>query len=42
MVANVLCDLAGKKVKPEAVARLSRDRRNKLYQNAWLPALTLV
>ncbi|KAG6609893.1 Ubiquitin-activating enzyme (E1) [Phytophthora cinnamomi] len=32
MAAYVLCDLAGKKINPEAVARLSRDQRNKLYQ----------
>ncbi|CAI5725473.1 hypothetical protein KXD40_002115 [Peronospora effusa] len=32
MAAFVLCDLAGKKINPEAVARLSRDQRNKLYQ----------
>ena len=32
MAAYVLCDLAGKKINPEATARLSRDQRNKLYQ----------
>jgi hypothetical protein len=32
MAAYVLCDLAGQKINPEAVARLSRDQRNKLYQ----------
>uniref|UniRef100_A0AAV1T6M1 THIF-type NAD/FAD binding fold domain-containing protein n=1 Tax=Peronospora matthiolae TaxID=2874970 RepID=A0AAV1T6M1_9STRA len=32
MAAYVLCDLAGKKISPEATARLSRDQRNKLYQ----------
>ncbi|KAG2531805.1 hypothetical protein BBO99_00000815 [Phytophthora kernoviae] len=32
MAAYVLCDLAGKKLNPEAVARLSRDQRNKLHQ----------
>ncbi|CEG48309.1 ubiquitin-activating enzyme [Plasmopara halstedii] len=32
MAAYVLCDLAGKKLNPEAVARLSRDQRTKLYQ----------
>ncbi|KAG7384257.1 hypothetical protein PHYPSEUDO_002860 [Phytophthora pseudosyringae] len=32
MAAYVLCDLAGKKLNPEGVARLSRDQRNKLYQ----------
>lgn len=32
MAAYVLCDLAGKKLNPEVVARLSRDQRNKLYQ----------
>ncbi|KAE9022202.1 hypothetical protein PR003_g9905 [Phytophthora rubi] len=32
MAAYVLCDLAGKKINPGVVARLSRDQRNKLYQ----------
>ncbi|TDH64989.1 hypothetical protein CCR75_000202 [Bremia lactucae] len=32
MAAYVLCDLAGQKIYPEAVARLSRDQRNKLHQ----------
>ncbi|KAI9908284.1 hypothetical protein PsorP6_004407 [Peronosclerospora sorghi] len=32
MASYVLCDLADKKFSPEAVARLSRDQRNKLYQ----------
>lgn len=30
--AYVLCDLAGQQFKPEAIARLSRDQRNKLHQ----------
>ncbi|RLN31569.1 hypothetical protein BBJ28_00009057 [Nothophytophthora sp. Chile5] len=32
MAAYVLCDLAGQKIAPEGVARLSRDQRNKLFQ----------
>lgn len=32
MAAYVLCDLAGQKFTPEAIARLSRDQRNKLHQ----------
>uniref|UniRef100_K3W7Z7 THIF-type NAD/FAD binding fold domain-containing protein n=1 Tax=Globisporangium ultimum (strain ATCC 200006 / CBS 805.95 / DAOM BR144) TaxID=431595 RepID=K3W7Z7_GLOUD len=32
MAAYVLCDLANQPFVPEAVARLSRDQRNKLYQ----------
>ncbi|RLN92534.1 hypothetical protein BBJ28_00009077 [Nothophytophthora sp. Chile5] len=32
MAAYVLCDLAGQKIAPEGIARLSRDQRNKLFQ----------
>ncbi|GAB9465671.1 Ubiquitin-activating enzyme [Globisporangium polare] len=32
MAAYVLCDLAGQPFAPEAIARLSRDQRNKLFQ----------
>jgi hypothetical protein len=32
MAAYVLCDLAEQKFTPEAIARLSRDQRNKLHQ----------
>lgn len=32
MAAYVLCDLANQKFTPEAIARLSRDQRNKLHQ----------